>query len=84
MEVPALTLLLCESSLSVEVVLEEGNVGLCGVLCAKELLVGRLAERGCLDVLDDALDGRDGSPVVLNVLREVNLWNLDLAGALDA
>lgn len=58
--------------LAVEVVLEEGNVGLCAGRVGVELVVGGLAEGGALDVLHDALLCRVDLALVIRVHAEVD------------
>lgn len=69
---------LCQAAFAVEVVLEERDVWLRGVLGGEELLVCRLGECRRLNVLDDSLHGRHRSSVILDVLCEVDVRYLDI------
>lgn len=65
-------LLVCEPSLPVKVILEEGNVWLCPTRVRVELIVCWLEERGRLDVLHNSLARADLSSILLHVDREVD------------
>lgn len=72
-------MLLADTTLAVEMVLQEGMIWFRRVFAREKLLVGGYGHGRCLHLFHDTFLGRDRESILELVLREVDLWDVLLA-----